>query len=311
MSFAQRYKNIDDETAVFHGTSVRTSHVVATQNVLLLNCYYPTQRFESPRMNEPLCHFVYNKGKRSPFITIMDAQSLINAASRLLKHPEELEVTQRISAGQVRLSDHQIWFMDTGERYRNPEQRKPGDFLSAVVCALTAFINEEGEEYPFFNERRFFNGVTQETMLLVTHHGDLSYGQVPSFLRYKQSTNGEGGELTLQYGQLQLHLNEGHARGVNWKHFLKTFSEGLGNVVAKVKGGSGSHTERLFPDHPVLSKYNFYVSMIREYRGTSIVVSSDLSCMNSKVSFIVEGTNLDRLKLFIDAVIIYLEKQND
>lgn len=311
MSFTQRFRNLDDDMDIFHGTSLRTSHVVATQNLLLLNCYYPTRKFDNPRMNEPLCQFVYNKGRRTPFMTMADVTVLINDVERLLGLGRETEVTTRLSIGSVRVSDQQIWFMESGERYRNPEKRRAGDFVRAIIKVLTAFLEKEGEEYPLFSESRFCDGVTQETMLLVTHHGDLSYGQVPSFLRYKQSTNGEGGELTLQYGQLQVHLNEGHARGVQWKHFLSTFSQGLTNVVEKVKDGSKSHTERLFADHPVLGKYNIYISMIREYRGTSIIISSDLSCMNSKVSFVVEGSNLDTLKHFIDAVIIYLEKQND
>lgn len=311
MSVALR-NNIDDQLEVFHGTSVRRTHVVMTGNVLLLNCYYPTREFDSPKMNAPVCQFTYGRGKRSPFITRHEARTLIVGLTglndRIKRGHEQTEMGHRLSSGDIKVSDKHLWFINNGERYRN-NHRTPGVFVENIISALKAFVDEKGEEFPFSSTSKYENGVTTDTMFLLTHHGDMSYGQIPSYLRYVHSTDGKGGELTLQFGQLQLHLNEGHTRGVSWKHFLAELSKGLDNVAKAIEDDSKGHTERLYEDHVVLGKYNCYVSMIKEYRGTFVVISTDLSCTNSKVSFIVEGNNLSQLKTFIKAVVIYLEKK--
>lgn len=311
MSVALR-NNVDDQLEVFHGTSVRKTHVVMTGNVLLLNCYYPTREFDSPKMNGPICQFTYGRGKRSPFLNQSDVRMLIEALVSLNDHitrgHEHTEMGHRLSFGEIKVSDKHLWFINNGERYRN-NHRTPGVFVENIISALKAFLQEKGEEFPFSSTSKYEHGVTTDTMFLLTHHGDTSYGQIPSYLRYIHSTDGKGGELTLQFGQLQLHLNEGHTRGVSWKHFLAELSKGLDNVAKAIEDGSKGHTERLYSDHVVLGKYNCYVSMIKEYRGTFVVISTDLSCTNSKVSFVVEGDNLSQLKTFIKAVVIYLEKK--
>lgn len=311
MSVALR-SDVDDQLEIFHGTSVRKNHVVMTGNVLLLNCYYPTREFDSPKMNGPICQFTYGRGKRSPFLNQSDARMLIEALvtlnDRITRSHEHTEMGHRLSFGDIKVSDKYLWFINNGERYRN-NHRTPGVFVENIISALKAFLEEKGEEFPFFTTSKYEHGVTTDTMFLSTHHGDTSYGQIPSYLRYVHSTNGKGGELTLQLGQLQLHLNEGHARGFSWKRFLEALSSGLDNVTNEIKRGSMGYRELLHDRHEVLGKYNTYVAMIREYRGLSVIINSDLAYTNSKVSFIVEGDNLSQLKKFIKAVVIYLEKK--
>jgi hypothetical protein len=306
-------KRDDEELSIYHGTSIKKTHVVLVNQGLLLQCYYPTREFEAPRLNEALCQFNYGNGRCSPFINKDDANRLINSLYgivRRLNDGPQVQMGDRLKCGEVQITGNKMTFAMSGGTYR-VYNVPPKLFIESLIASLTCFVKEHGEQYPFFTLNKYENGVDTNTMMLVTHHGDLSYDALPSYLRYIHSTNGRGGELTLQYGQLRLHMNEGHARGISWKHFLETLSKGLDNVAKAVESGSKGHTERLYEDHVVLGKYNFYVSMIKEYRGTFVVISSDLSCTNSKVSFVVEGDNLTQLKNFIKAVVIYLEKQND
>lgn len=303
----------EEELSVYHGTSVKKTHIVLVNQALLLQCYYPTQEFEAPRLNTPLCQFNYGNGRTSPFLNKDDANRLINSLHGLLRRVvtdgPNVQMGERLKCGEVQITGNKMTFTSGGTyRVYNTE---PKLFVEGLIETLTRFVEEKGEQYPFFTQKKYEKGVDTNTMMLVTHHGDMSYEALPSYLRYIHSTNGRGGELTLQYGQLRLHLNEGHSRGVSWKHFLDTLSKGLGNVAKAIESGAKSFTERLYDDHVVLGKYNFYVSMIREYRGTFVVISSDLSCVNSKVSFVVEGDNLTQLKSFIKAIVLYLEKEND
>lgn len=301
----------EDELDVFHGTSVKKSQVIIIGQVLLLNCYYPTQEFEAPRLNEALCQFNYGNGRVSPFLNKVDAiqlaESLRGLLPRVHRDGARIQMTDRLKCGEIKVSGTEMYFTNNGGRYKN--RGDAVEFISGLISGLTSFVAESGEQYPFITKKKYKNGVDTDTMLLVTHHGDLSYDALPSYIRYTHSTNGQGGELTLQYGQLRLYLNEGHARGVSWKHFLAVLAEGLVNVAKAIEDGAKHHTERLYEDHVVLGKYNFYVGMIREYRGTFVVISSDLSCTNSKVSFVVEKDNFTQLKNFIKAVVLYLEKE--
>lgn len=303
----------EDELDLFHGTSVKKVQVITTGQVLLLTCYYPTRAFDAPRLNEPLAQFNYGNGRTSPFLNKADAtrlaSSLRGLLPRVLRDGIRTQMGDRLQCGDVQVTGTELWFANGGGRYKN--RGNATDFIDGLISGLTDFIEEKGEQYPFIVQEKYENGVDNNTMLLLTHHGDFSYDAQPSYLRYIHSTNGRGGELTLQYGQLRLHLNEGHTRGVNWKHFLATLCHGVDQVKLAIKNGAKAHTERLFDGHPMLGKYNLYVSMIKEYRGTFVVVSSDLSCTNSKVNFVVEGDNLEELDNFLNAVVIYLEKKND
>lgn len=309
----RRVKIEDDELDVFHGTSVKKNHIVIPQG-LLLNCWYPTQSFEAPNLNEPQCQFNYGNGRKSPFLNEADArrltESLRGLLSRIPRDGEGCTMGDKLKCGDVQVTGNRLHFANGGSVYR-AFNTDPLVFVQGLIDSLTNFVDGTGVEYPFFTQRKYERGVDTNTMMLVTHHGDLSYEALPSYLRYIHSTNGRGGELTLQYGQLRMHLNEGHTRGVSWKHFLVTLCEGVTQVLAAIKNGSQGHTERLYADHVVLGKYNIYASMIREYRGVVVVISSDLSCVNSKVSFVAEGNNLEQLEHFLNAVVIYLEKNND
>lgn len=302
----------DEELSIYHGTSVKKTHVVLVNQALLLQCYYPTREFEARRLNEALCQFNYGNGRVSPFLNKEDAHRLINSLHGLLSrigNSVNAQMGDRLNCGEVQISGNKMTFAGCGGTYR-VYNNEPKMFIESLITSLTCFVKEVGEQYPLLTLKKYEKGVDTNTMMLITHHGDLSYDALPSYLRYVHSTNGRGGELTLQYGQLRLHLNEGHARGVSWMHFLAELCEGLAQVMIAIKNGSKGHTERLYADHVVLGKYNMYVSMIKEYRGTFVVISSDLSSTNSKVSFVVEGDNLEQLDNFLNAVVIYLGKQN-
>lgn len=301
-----------DELDVFHGTCIKKTQVITMDQVLILTCYYPTREFEAPRLNQPLCQFNYANGRKSPFLSKSDSRRFIESLrgfrSRISREGDRIQMGDRLECGDVQVTGTELYFANGGGRYKY--RGSSSDFIDGLIVGLTGFVNETGERYPFLSRQKYHNGVINNTVLLVTHHGDLSYDAFPSYLRYFHSTNGKGGELTLQYGQLRLHLNEGHARGVSWKHFLDVLSKGLDNIAKAIESDSKGHTERLYDGHVVLGKYNFYVSMIKEYRGTFVVISSDLSCVNSKVSFVVEGDNFTQLKNFVRAVVLYLEKEN-
>lgn len=302
-------KQHDEILDVFHGTSKRTNHVISFSNPFVLNCFYPTQEFTPEKFNQPLAQFVFNRNKRSNFFTKEKARVMLigikGFINRVQDNPD-ITVTVEIDYLQrMRLSAKGIQFEPNVERY-NTFSDNPVKFAEKICTALEAFIGEKGEEFPIECDKTYANGVTTQTMFLLTQHGDRGYGQSTSFLRYVDSTNGKGGFLTLQYGSTQIHIGEGNTRGISWKHFIEEISNGLDKLQNVYNNGGKDHLVRLYDNHLILGKYNFYVSLITEYRGSFITISSDLMPINNKINFIIEKDNLDALVRFLKAISIYL-----
>jgi hypothetical protein len=182
--------------------------------------------------------------------------------------------------------------------------------------ALNAFITNRGDfppakkfEYPLQTGSVYRNGVTTDSMFNLTHHGDESYGQVPSFLRYVHSTDGRGGQLTLQYAQTQLHIGTSHTRGVDWLSFVTRLRNAVRDAGSIFDKDCSVVNVPFYKDHPVLGHYNCYVSAVKYVRGITLTINTDLSHLNSKVSLTIQKDNYDQLVTFLTAITIYLEKK--
>lgn len=304
-----KFNKVDEELDMFYGSSVRKNHVIMIDNLLTLNCYYPTMSFDSPKMNQPLCQFGFHMSRRSPFMTKEDAVKLVKALEHLIETSYVSEMTHLLSCGRIKVSDTSLWFPESaGIRY-NTKASRPGDFIKGIIKALKAFLNEEGEEFPFISTSEYKYGVNTDTMFLLTHNGEVSYSTLPSYMSYKHASDGKGSELIIRYGTQQFVLHEGSVRGIPYVTFLQEMVNALSDIESLIDGGKDHHTVRLFENDDRLNKYNCYISMIKEYRGTMIVLNTDLAPTRSKTVFLIERDNLKHLITFLSAAIIYLEKK--
>lgn len=304
-----KFNKVDEELDMFYGSSVRKNHVIMSDNLLTLNCYYPTKTYDSPKMNQPLCQFGFHMSRRSPFMTKDDAVKLMHALHHLIETSFTNEMTHLLSCGRIKVSDTSLWFPESaGIRY-NTRPSRPGEFIKALIKALDMFIQDKGEEFPFITTSEYKFGVHTDSMFLLTHNGEVSYSTLPSYMSYKFATDGKGSELNIRYGTQQFVLHEGSVRGVPYIEFLRELLKGLDGITTVLENDGSHYTHRLFENDSRLNKYNCYVSMIKEYRGTMIVLNTDLAPTRSKTVFLVERDNFQQLKTFIKAVIIYLEKK--
>lgn len=301
----------EQEIDKFHYTSLRNNAVISQSNLLILASYLPTVEFETKKFNQPLAQLLFNRGKSTQLFTRHDAYKLSQVVYRIKEDckmfPESVG-HEELSFGRIEVNSRYIRFVNTGEKYNAP--MNDIGWLALLHGALLKFISSDNkmEKYPFSTLSGYRNGVTTNSMFQLTHHGDESYGQVPSFLRYVHATDGKGGQLTLQYAQTQLHIGTSHTRGVNWLAFVSKLRQAIVDAGSIFEKDCHAVNIPFYKDHPVLGVYNCYVSAIKHARGITLTINTDLSHLNSKTSLTINKENYGQLVTFLTAVQIYSEK---
>lgn len=290
----------------YHHTSHRVVCILNTTNPIFLIHYHPTVRSSIDKLNSPLAQFNYNKNKRSAFFTFGDAGKMIASLNDLisgLKMFPDKEYTVSTTIGRIRFTSRYMLFMENGERYHIPHE-EANSFYTNLVGSLINFreTKPKGTEYPFAALDNYVNGKHEQTMFLVTHHGDRRHDVPMSFLRYTHV--GNVGKLTLRYGRTELYWSSTHVSGMSWLEFIETIHAGLEKIN---KDLDKDQLYLLFTKHPILKKYNTYISTMRSFGTVWVTINTDMSPTNNKVMFMADETNFDHLRTFIGGIKYFLQ----
>lgn len=296
-----------DNLESYHRTAKRGMVVLNTANPIFLVHYYPTVKSNIDKLNSPLAQFVYNKNKRSAFFNFTDAGKMLAVLNELndnLARFPGKEYTAQTSIGRVRFTARFVWFMENGERYHIP-QNEASSFYRNLLGGLAEFRanKTKGTLYPFYTAELDIDNKHEEVMMLVTHHGDPRHDVPVSFLRYVQS--GRTGKLTLRYGRTELFWSSTHISGMSWLTFIETLYTSLERIENDL---DKDQLYLLFPKHPVLKKYNTYISTMQSFGKTWLTINTDMAPTNNKVMFMVDETNFDHLLTFIGGVKYFLQR---
>ncbi|QYN80100.1 hypothetical protein PQD71_gp226 [Kosakonia phage Kc263] len=295
-----------DTLESYHRSAKRITRVLNTTNPIFLIHYHPTVRSSTAKLNTPLAQFNYNKNKRSAFFNFTDAGKMITELNHLLsgiKMFPEKDYTVTTSIGRIRFNCRQMWFLDNGERYNIPHD-EVNSFYTNLIGSLVNFreTNPKGTDCPFHTTEVYTNGKREQTMFLVTHHGDHRHDVPMSFLRYVQ--NGDSGKLTLRYGRTELFWASNHISGMTWLEFIETLHASLEKLEDNL---DKDHLHLLFTKHPILKKYNTYISTMQSFGKIWLTINTDMAPTNNKVMFMVDQTNFDHLRTFIGGVKYFLQ----
>jgi len=291
--------------------SRRSAYVVNTQNPMILRCFYPVKDKEGDSFQEPVCQFNFNGNKRSPMFTVIDATYILNVAKGVRSRfnaDNRNTGTCETNGGRnrVTVSGQRIDFIWGGCNRYSTNQDPSKEFLNLLCTALESFISnvdtDYSNEWPLVAHSQFDEtGDREDTLFLLTNYGINSMDNIPSWLKYTSINDNH--YLQLSYGGNCISINDRGTKGVDWKHFVKTFGDGVVKAVTTNK----DKFHRIFEDHPVLGRYNFYVNRFTDYGTGRIAINTDIHPNNSKTAFTIGEGNVDHLVQFFKVINVFLE----
>lgn len=283
-----------------HENSRRTTSILYKPNPCFLQCWYPNFDLGIPSMKGPVCQVVYNGGKRSPFMDLEDATKLLEVVKHVHSHGWKMfpgfEGTHDLKSGRVKVSWNKLWFVDSRcPRFITGEAQPTDEFIVNLLGSLIMFtMGGVGvDEYP--TSAVGYTGFTEtwDQLFAVTDFGYTNVNSKPSWLKYEHRSSTKASSLTMNYGEVQFHIQEKSIRGVDWEFFINQ----VARAVLQVVKGDRQHVE-VFEGHPDLGKYNTYVRKYNEGNRIYLVINTDIHAYNNKVMFQLTETNSGHLKQF-------------